>query len=182
MLHLRDAGFEFEIATPMGKQVVFEMWAMPREDKVVLGIYEDPKASFENPTPQQKVVDGFLDTIESYAAVFVPGGHGAMLGIPEDPKVGVLLRLAHENELFTISLCHGPGSFLATTLEGHSFLYGGYKMAVFPDSVDKTTLVLFQGAALTDRSLLPSAATRDEKSRDKTGATGISTEKPSATM
>ncbi len=139
MLHLRDAGFEFDIATPTGKPVVFEMWAMPREDKAVLEIYEDLKANFENPTSLQNVLDGFLDKIESYAAVFVPGGHGAMLGIPEDPNVGTILRLAHENELFTISLCHGPGSFLATTLDGHSFLYDGYKMAVFPDSVDKTT-------------------------------------------
>jgi molecular chaperone Hsp31 and glyoxalase 3 len=139
MLHLRDAGFEFEIATPTGKPVVFEMWAMPRGDKNVMGIYEDLKSEFDGPKSLGEVVDGFLDNVGSYAAVFVPGGHGAMLGIPEDPKVGTLLRWAHENELFTISLCHGPGSFLATALEGHGFLYGGYNMAVFPDSVDKMT-------------------------------------------
>ncbi|MCH9681333.1 MAG: hypothetical protein K0V04_07865 [Deltaproteobacteria bacterium] len=50
-----------------------------------------------------------------------------------------MLRWAHENDLFTISLCHGPGSFLATTLEGREFIYRGYEMAVFPDSVDKMT-------------------------------------------
>ena len=139
MLHLRNAGFEFEIATPTGKPVVFEMWAMPRDDKAVMGIYEELKSSFENPTTLQEVVDHSLNKSASYAAVFVPGGHGAMLGIPEDPNVGTLLRWAHKNELFTISLCHGPGSFLATTLEGHAFLYSGYNMAVFPDSVDKQT-------------------------------------------
>ncbi|MFT5356285.1 MAG: molecular chaperone Hsp31 and glyoxalase 3 [Polyangiales bacterium] len=139
MLHLRNAGFEFDIATPTGKPVVFEMWAMPKDDKEVVGMYEELKSRFENPTPLQDVVNGFLDKAESYAAVFVPGGHGAMLGIPEDPKVGTILRWADENELFTISLCHGPGSFLATTLEGHEFLYSGYKMAVFPDSADKQT-------------------------------------------
>ncbi len=139
MLHLRNAGFEFEIATPTGKPVVFEMWAMPRGDQEVVGIYEALKSRFEHPTPLRDVADGFLDDIESYAAVFVPGGHGAMLGIPEDPQVGTILRWAHENDLFTISLCHGPGSFLATALEGHEFLYDGYDMAVFPDSVDQMT-------------------------------------------
>ena len=139
MLHLRDAGFEFEIATPTGKPVVFEMWAMPRGDEEVVGIYEELKSSFECPTPLQDIVDRFLDEADSCAAVFVPGGHGAMLGIPDDPKVGTILRWAHENDLFTISLCHGPGSFLATTLEGQAFLYSGYNMAVFPDSVDKMT-------------------------------------------
>jgi molecular chaperone Hsp31 and glyoxalase 3 len=139
MLHLRNAGFEFEIATLSGQPVVFEMWAMPRGDTEVIGIYEDLKSHFEHPRRLQDVVDGFLDEIESYAAVFVPGGHGAMLGIPEDLNVGTILRLAHEHDLFTISLCHGPGSFLATALDGQEFLYSGYNMAVFPDSVDKQT-------------------------------------------
>ena len=139
MLHLRDAGFEFEVATPTGKPVVFEMWAMPRGDTEVVAIYEDLKSRFEHPTPLQDVVAGFQDEIDTYAAVFVPGGHGAMLGIPEDPNVGTVLRWAHEGDLFTISLCHGPGSFLATTLQGHDFIYSGYDMAVFPDSVDKMT-------------------------------------------
>lgn len=139
MLHLRDAGFEFEVATPSGKPVVFEMWAMPRRDTEVLGIYEDLKSRLENPRSLVDILEEFEGDVTSYAAVFVPGGHGAMLGIPEDPNVGAVLRLAHENELFTISLCHGPGSFLATGLNGHDFIYDGYEMAVFPDSVDETT-------------------------------------------
>ena len=31
MLHLKNAGFDFEIVTPTGKPVVFEMWAFPME-------------------------------------------------------------------------------------------------------------------------------------------------------
>jgi len=62
-----------------------------------------------------------------------------MLGIPEDKNVGKLLNWAHTNNLFTITLCHGPGSLLATTLTNQEFLYKGYHMAVFPDSVDKMT-------------------------------------------
>lgn len=139
MLHLADAGFDFEIATPTGKPVAFEMWAMPSEDEAVMGIYEDLRPRLESPKALPDVVPEFKDSIESYAAVFVPGGHGAMLGIPDDTNVGTLLRLAHDHDLFTISLCHGPGSFLATTLEGRTFLYDGYDMAVFPDSVDKMT-------------------------------------------
>jgi molecular chaperone Hsp31 and glyoxalase 3 len=139
MLHLQDAGFEFEIATPSGEPVVLEMWAMPRGDKEVVGIYDALKPRFERPRSLQDVVGEIVDEIGLYAAVFVPGGHGAMLGIPEDPNVGTILRRAHEHGLFTISLCHGPGSFLATALEGNEFLYSGYNMAVFPDSVDKKT-------------------------------------------
>ena len=32
MLHLQDVGFDFNIVTPTGKPVVFEMWAIPHED------------------------------------------------------------------------------------------------------------------------------------------------------
>ncbi len=139
MLHLKNAGFEFEIATPNGKPVVFEMWAMPSKDADVLGIYNDLKPRFDRPKSLEEVVGSLDARTDSYVALFIPGGHGAMLGLPDDQNVAALLRWAHTNDLFTISLCHGPGAFLATTLENQEFLYSGYEMAVFPDSVDKKT-------------------------------------------
>ncbi len=139
MLHLQKAGFEFEIATPTGKPVVFEMWAFPEEDKNVKAIYQEYKSSFNAPISLEAFAKKPLSDANSYAAVFVPGGHGAMIGIPGDRNVGKVLRWAHEKGLFTVSLCHGPGSFLSTTLDGGEFLYKGYDMAVFPDSVDDKT-------------------------------------------
>ncbi|WP_115461315.1 glyoxalase III HchA [Winogradskyella aurantiaca] len=139
MLHLKNAGFDFEIATPTGKPVVFEMWAFPEKDEQVKAIYNENKASFEKPLKLSDFIKSSFDQSDSYAAVFVPGGHGAMIGIPEDKNVAKILRWAHESNLFTISLCHGPGAFLATTLDNQEFLYKGYNMAVFPDSVDNKT-------------------------------------------
>jgi len=139
MLHLKNAGFDFVIATPTGKPVVFEMWAFPEKDEYVNAIYNEYKTSFEQPQSLEDFRDNSLSDTASYAAVFIPGGHGSMLGIPEDQNVGKILNWAHDNDLFIISLCHGPGSFLATTLNDHSFIFEGYKMAVFPDSVDKAT-------------------------------------------
>lgn len=139
MLHLKNAGFDFEIATPTGKPVVFEMWAFPNKDEYVKSIYNEYKSSFERPKKLQDFIDNSLTDTAEYAAVFVPGGHGAMLGIPEDRNVGKILNWAHQNDLFTITLCHGPGSLLTTTLDNQKFLYEGYNMAVFPDAVDKQT-------------------------------------------
>ena len=139
MLHLKNAGFDFEIATPTGKPVVFEMWAFPEKDEHVKAIYDELKPRLEKPKKLQDFIDNSFSDSGSYAAVFVPGGHGAMLGIPEDKNVGKILNWAHENALFTITLCHGPGSLLTTMLNDQKFLYEGYEMAVFPDSVDKMT-------------------------------------------
>ena len=139
MLHLRDAGFEFNIVTPSGKPVVFEMWAMPNEDQNVMNFYNDYEKQFENPGSLADFVKKSLDEDQSYSAVFIPGGHGAMLGIPEDPNVGKVLRWANDKDLYTITLCHGPGALLSTNLDANSFIYKDYQMAVFPDSVDKQT-------------------------------------------
>lgn len=139
MLHLKNAGFEFEIATISGKPAVFEMWAFPEKDEHVKAIYEEYKSNFEKPLKLQDFIDNSMTETASYVAVFVPGGHGSMLGIPENANVGKVLTWAHQNDLFTISLCHGPGSFLTTKLNNGEFIYEGYNMAVFPDSVDKMT-------------------------------------------
>jgi len=139
MLHLKNAGFDFEIVTPTGKPVVFEMWAFPEEDKNVKAIYNEYKSSFEQPKKLAEFITNSFANDSSYAAVFVQGGHGAMLGIPEDKNVGKILNWAHQNDLFTITLCHGPGSLLSTTLNNQEFLYKGYNMAVFPDAVDEMT-------------------------------------------
>ena len=139
MLHLKNAGFEFDIVTPSGKPVVFEMWAFPKKDEHVNSIYNTYKSTFQNPGKLADFVDGKEKDSGAFGAIFVPGGHGAMLGIPEDENVGKALNWAHENDLFTITLCHGPGSLLATRLITPAFIYKGYKMAVFPDSVDRKT-------------------------------------------
>ena len=138
MLHLKSAGFEFEIVTPSGQPVIFEMWAFPKKDEAVTAIYNELKKSFEQPESLKDFVNNSLDA-DQYAAIFVPGGHGVMLGIPEDENVGEVLRWAHNNDLFTITLCHGPGALMSTALNDKPFIYAGYKMAVFPDSVDKMT-------------------------------------------
>ena len=137
MLHLKHAGFDFEIVTPTGKPVVFEMWAFPQKDKHVTAFFNEYKARFEQPLSLQDFVNNSLTDAESFAAVMIPGGHGAMLGIPEDENVATALNWAHDNDLFTITICHGPSALLATTLNEQAFLYEGYNMSVFPDSVDK---------------------------------------------
>jgi molecular chaperone Hsp31 and glyoxalase 3 len=139
MLHLKNAGFDFEIATPTGKPVVFEMWAFPNEDENVKAIYNEYKSSFQQPIKLTDFITHSFVNDSSFAAVFVPGGHGAMIGIPEDRNVAKVLNWAHENDLFTITLCHGPAALLSTTLDNQKFLYEGYKMAVFPDAIDEMT-------------------------------------------
>ena len=138
LLHLRSAGLEIEISTPTGAPAAIEMWAMPTKDEAVMGLYEALKPQLEAPLSLSQVVEGLPSRTDT-RAVYLPGGHGAMLGLPEDENLGRLLRWAHEKNVYTVALCHGPGALLATAAGDSPFLYEGYKMAVFPDSVDKMT-------------------------------------------
>ena len=94
--------------------------------------------AFANPGSLADFVAHVMNDAVSYTAVYIPGGHGAMLGLPNNEDVGKVLHWAYEQELFTLALCHGPAALLAAKTE-KGFLYDGYKMTVFPDSVDKQT-------------------------------------------
>jgi molecular chaperone Hsp31 and glyoxalase 3 len=138
MLHLINAGFEIDIVTPTGAPVAIEMWAMPADDADVQKLYRDYADAFANPGSLAGFVANDMTDDAPYAAVYIPGGHGAMLGLPKNADVGKVLNWAYNRDLYTLALCHGPAALLAAKND-QGFLYAGYKMTVFPDSVDKQT-------------------------------------------
>ena len=135
MLHFRDAGFTFDIATVSGGPVVLEMWAYPTKDEHVKSLHESVQSMMEKPKKLQDI-----ESLDGYAAIFIPGGHGAMVNLPESADLGRLLREAHEKSLPTVTLCHGPAALLASKAEEEKeFAYGGYKAVCFTDKTDGMT-------------------------------------------
>lgn len=133
MIHLHKAGFAFDIATLSGGAVMFEEWAMPARDQQVTdfrGLYAD---QFENPLKLDDVV-GRLNG--DCAAIFIPGGHGALLGLPKSDAVRQVLQWALREGKFIISICHGPAAFLAL---GPDNPLRGRRICAFPDLVDAMT-------------------------------------------
>ncbi|KAH7191716.1 class I glutamine amidotransferase-like protein [Fusarium flagelliforme] len=133
--HLDAAGFDVDVATLSGDPVKLEMWAFPKEDEAVKEIYDKYKQKLRSPLNLSEVwhgKDGKGFTEETpYLAIFIPGGHGALNGVPFSKTVGDILRWAHTNNRFFITLCHGPASILAADLgrpEGSKFIYDGYSV------------------------------------------------------
>jgi len=141
MLHLKNAGFDIDIITPTGGSVKIELWAMPEEDDAVLGMYQEYKSQLDNPGSVTDFVNTSLTDDSPYAGVFLPGGHGAMLGLPDNADVGKIIRWSHQRGLPMLALCHGPAALLAAAIDADSdkFIYDGYEMNAFPDAVDKQT-------------------------------------------
>jgi len=134
MYHLDKAGFAFDVATVSGNPVKFEFWAMPSEDTEVKRFFEKYHPQFKKPL---KLADVIASGLDDYAAIFIPGGHGALIGIPESKDVGEVLKWAATSDRFVISLCHGPAGFLA--VGENSEIYKGYKICAFPDAIDAKT-------------------------------------------
>lgn len=96
MLHLEAAGFEIDIFTPTGAPVAIEMWAMPTEDEAVLSIFNKYKTQFDNPRSLKAFVSDGMKSEAEYVAVFLPGGHGAMLGLPENEDLKKVINWSVE--------------------------------------------------------------------------------------
>ncbi|MDY0241054.1 MAG: protein deglycase HchA [Rhodospirillaceae bacterium] len=133
MYHLDKAGFAFDVATVSGNPVKFEYWAMPSEDEEIKGLFQKYHSSFRQP---RKLADIVATGLDDYIGIFIPGGHGALIGLPESKDVAAALEWAAAKDRFVISLCHGPAAFLAV---GDSDIYRGYKICAFPDALDAQT-------------------------------------------
>eukprot|EP00173_Palmaria_palmata_P002465 Plantae.Rhodophyta-Palmaria_palmata.ctg25977.p1 GENE.Plantae.Rhodophyta-Palmaria_palmata.ctg25977~~Plantae.Rhodophyta-Palmaria_palmata.ctg25977.p1 ORF type:complete len:258 (+),score=35.94 Plantae.Rhodophyta-Palmaria_palmata.ctg25977:109-774(+) len=133
MLHFRDAGFTFDIATASGDPVALEMWAYPSADKAVAEFHDTIKELMTAPKALRDIPN-----LDAYAAVFIPGGHGAMINLPQSAHLGRLLREAHGKLMPTVTLCHGPAALLASGVEG-DFAYDGYEAMCFTDRTDGYT-------------------------------------------
>lgn len=136
MYHLDKAGFSFDVATLSGNPVKFEFWAMPSEDEEVKGLFAKYRGQFKEPLKLADVVEKALGDDSDYIGVFIPGGHGALIGLPNSEDMKAVLEWAAANDKFIISLCHGPAAFLSV---GSNPSFAGYKICAFPDDLDAQT-------------------------------------------
>ncbi len=138
LMHLTAAGFDFDMVTPTGAPAVLEKWSEPSEDEAVLGFMKAHKDRFERPLSLASMIaEGALDEDSPYVAVFFPGGHGAMVGLPEDANVAALIRWSREADRAMVVVCHGPAALLAASKNEGDHPYAGYSLVAFPDSADR---------------------------------------------
>ena len=137
MLHIDKAGFEIDVSTLSGNFAKLEMWAMPNVDKEVMAIYNKYLPKLDNPSKLSDILPEVTKENSPYLGVFFPGGHAALINLPESQDVKTILQWAMKNNKKIITLCHGPAALLAASINESKFLFDGFEMAVFPDSLDE---------------------------------------------
>lgn len=138
LMHLVNAGFDFEVVTPTGKPVILEEWSVPIKDEAVISFRRKNQSMFDKPHSLKSLVENKeLKDDSNFIALFLPGGHGSMVGLPDDGNVGELLQWIKESDRYLIAVCHGPAAMIAKDKKNESNPYKGYKMVAFPDKMDK---------------------------------------------
>ena len=79
------------------------------------------------------------DEVRSFDGVFIPGGHGPMVDLADNPDMGRILLLMHEAGKTIAALCHGPAALLAAPHVDGAWLFDGYKMTAFTDEEEDQT-------------------------------------------
>ena len=117
--------------------IAAQLWALPAEDQTVAHAHEALKPKLKQPKKLSDVVADELGEDSDYLAVFIPGGHGALIGLPDSELVAETLDWALNRERYIITLCHGPAALLSVGQNGRRSPFAGYSMCVFPDALDE---------------------------------------------
>ena len=80
------------------------------------------------------------EDIAEFDAVFVPGGHGPMVDLSDNPDVTRVIGILHEKQAAIASVCHGPAFLLSApaNLDGQ-WLFDGYRVTSFTDEEEDQT-------------------------------------------
>lgn len=127
----RQASYEVTVASPKGGDTPI--------DANSLEGYE--------PTPENEQAlaalrgTGRLDetvTAAGYDAVFLPGGHGTMFDLPDNPHVQRLIRDFAQADKVIASVCHGPACLVGVMLEENVPFVKGRRVTAFTDSEERS--------------------------------------------
>ena len=151
---LMKEGYEITFANPKGNTPQMDVHSAVPDffggDNARLQEYlkfRDSLTGLKNPT---RISDVIASGLDQYDAVFVPGGHGPMMDLLDDPDAGTVLRHFHKTSKPTAVLCHGPISLLSASpnskevvaalaagdaaearAKAQGWIYSGYKMTIF---------------------------------------------------
>ena len=189
-MELRKAGYALVLATPQGnkptidKRSVNETYFAGKQALEEAQSFMEHDPAMQNPRSLPSLLE---EGVDQYAGLFVPGGHGPVVDLIQDPSLGIILRRFHELRKPTALLCHGPAALISAMKSAPQFcaamqsratqkakglaedwIYAGYRVTTFSAeeeaSVEKN---VFQDEAPihTDTALATAGATvtRGEK-------------------
>ncbi|WP_323791449.1 type 1 glutamine amidotransferase domain-containing protein [Nocardioides sp.] len=154
-----EAGIDVDLASPEGKTPVVDEGSLAAD---TIGEEESVK--------QRKALDALSDRLEStlvladvdldsYDAVFVPGGHGPMEDLAVSEDLGRILVTMLDGGKVVSSVCHGPAGLLPATRADGSWLFAGRQLTAFTDAEEEQAGLADKAPWLLESRLREAGAT-----------------------
>ncbi len=157
---LIDAGYKVVLATPNGTKPhideVSDSAVHFGGDQAAYSRAKDFWANDPSMNQVRTLRAVIKEGLDTYAAVFVPGGQAPVVDLMQDPEAGEILRYFHQHSKPTALLCHGPITLVSALPQAREFRaaliagdenkakewakgwqYAGYKMTIFSASEEK---------------------------------------------
>ncbi len=151
---LMQEGYEITFANPTGNTPQVDVHSEVADffggDAAKLTDYMLFRDGLKGLRDPSRIADVVASGLDQYDAVFVPGGHGPMIDLLDDPNAGIVMRHFHATGKPTAVLCHGPISLLSAlpnsiefvaalaagdtagaSAKAKGWIYAGYKMTIF---------------------------------------------------
>ncbi len=117
------------VASPNGGKVPIDPRSVPDDDQKEQ--WRDAIAALENTRPLEEIwEDGFV-------GVFVPGGHGAMFDMPDNPLVAGVLERTWAQGGVVSAVCHGPAALVGARDEDGTPLVQNRRVSCFTNEEER---------------------------------------------
>jgi len=130
-----DAGFDVVVASPQGGPMPIDprsLEARGRSASVDRYMADDAaQATFNNTRALEALPD------VTYAAVFLPGGHGPMWDLATNEVSGQLLARHYAMGKPIAAVCHGPAGLLPAQDEAGNWIFAGKELTAFSDAEER---------------------------------------------
>jgi putative intracellular protease/amidase len=107
-LELLQNGVEITIASPKGGVMPVDPRSLPTPEQEQA--WQRAIVASQQTVKLSEVVSAEFD------AIFLPGGHGPMFDLPDNPDLKRLLREFHDAGKIMAAVCHGPAGLVGATL------------------------------------------------------------------
>ena len=131
----QEAGYEVALASPKGGEAPVDANSL-KEENVTESVThfqadETAMAKLTN-TKTIKEID-----FGTYAGIFLPGGHGAVIDLPQDQMLADKLGKAFDAGTVIGAVCHGPGGLVSATRADGKPIVAGLRVNSFTNAEEE---------------------------------------------
>ncbi|WP_308389071.1 type 1 glutamine amidotransferase domain-containing protein [Acidithiobacillus sp. AMEEHan] len=137
----RTAGWPIVFLSPDGKPAQIDPQSLLLEN---LAGDQDKQSSLAHESARLPLMDtlsiaSVLPILSAMRGVFIPGGNGPLMDLPDSSEVGRLLHECRRRKLPVATLCHGSAALLARPDPGEDRPFSGFQVSCFQKLEEEQT-------------------------------------------